>query len=129
MKKVVGIIGALVFLVIILGLVIGFGGLGSGEGNGTSGNDSTEIMSTEIETKMQEETEGDSQKDTICITVVENDYFYDNNRIEIDELLEILQSKKADFVVEINEDKASLKVYNKLLDALDELDIIYIERE
>lgn len=138
MKKLLGILALLVILAIIIlfllgGLGWGTGG-GSGEGKeGKEGNESTRTEETQESPKIEnnetpspeEETE---EKETIIkVSVVESDYFYDSERVDLDTLAEIIQEFDEKPTVKIIDDNASLKAYNKLLDRLEELEISYLE--
>ena len=59
---------------------------------------------------------------------MESDYFYNNDRIELDDVESMLKATTGEFIVEIKEDKASLKAYNKLVEKLEELGVNYIEK-
>lgn len=123
-------------------------GMGFGTGFGTKGvfNQTTDGMATrnpvseveltekeeqniveEQDTEEQKELEDEKKIIIYSVTVVESDYFYDNSRISLTDFLDILKEEKEKLVVEIKEDKASLKAYNKLIDALEELEIKYSE--
>lgn len=122
-----------ILLVVIIGILLIFGirlglGFGLGNGLGTETND----VSTESETETVEEKEAETETEpegiVFSITVVESEYFYDNNRIELSSFVDIVKASSEHVVVEIKEDKASLKAYNKLIETLEELDVEYVAK-
>lgn len=132
MKQVIGAIIVLVIVAIALtfGNCVGSGlggGDGKGEGSGSGNGNGTENVTAQ-ETANNDETEDEKTGAAYSITVVESDYFYNNDRIELEAIVELLQSTEGKYVVEIKEDKASLKAYNKLVDKLEEMGADYIEK-
>lgn len=141
MKKVLGCLGS-VILVIILGIVLLFQscgsrlGIGDGSGDGKSNSkksDSTSVSTPAdvVENNTKETTlatETTPVKVTVAISVVEKEYFYQNQKIDITSFIEELESIDEAFVVEVTDDNASLRAYNKLIDALDEKAITYTEK-
>ena len=65
---------------------------------------------------------------TISILVSEDDYFYENAPIEFDEIVGMLEYTGGEVVVEITDNKATHKAYNKLVEKLEELEISVIEQ-
>lgn len=65
---------------------------------------------------------------TISILVSEDDYFYENAPIEFDEIVGMLDYTGGEVVVEIRDNKATHKAYNKLVEKLEELEISVIEQ-
>ena len=65
---------------------------------------------------------------TISILVSEDDYFYENAPIEFDEIVVMLEQTDGKVVVEITDNKATHKAYNKLIERLEELEISVIEQ-
>lgn len=65
---------------------------------------------------------------TISILVSEDDYFYENAPIEFDEIIVMLEQTDGEVVVEIIDNKATHKAYNKLIERLEELEISVIEQ-
>ena len=110
-----------VILLLLGGLGFGFGGgIGSGNGSGTEGT-----------SQESEKNSGESEKfDGIIfeISVVENDYFYKNDRITIDDFVKVLEETKDEYIVEVKDDNASLKAYNDLINKLKELNVSYVEK-
>ena len=102
-------------------------GNGSGSGNGNGNGTGQETVATGEEASGNEA--GDKYNGAVyAITVSENDYFYDNNRMELDDIEKMLKETSGEKIVEIKEDKASIKAYNKLVDLLEELDVDYVEK-
>lgn len=122
MKKILLIIIVIVVIVICFGIGCGLG-FGNGKGNG-SGSVEVEEEKTEEVTLVEE---SKTETRVLLITVVENDYFYENERINIEDFVKEIEDIEDEFVIEIKDDKASLKAYNKLLDTLDEMNVDYIE--
>lgn len=128
---------AAVILFLFSGIGIGFGsGAGSGNNsiaaNADAVPDSTppaQPVPTPAETAVASPTPeiGTTEKATVSVSVVKNEYFYQNRSTSIDALLELLLSFEAGCIVEIVDDNASLKAYNTLIDALNEHDIAYTE--
>lgn len=135
MKKLLAILACIIIIAIILFMLFGkfgFGkGSGSGEGErGASASQKVDEVDDATDKKDQRDGKTDSEKDTIIVievSVVKRDYFYENRRVELDDLMEIINAIEGIVVVEVTDDNAALKPYNKLLDSLNELDIQYTE--
>ncbi|MBQ7007760.1 MAG: hypothetical protein IJN05_00960 [Ruminococcus sp.] len=139
--KTILIVAAIAVIVLILyyGIGLGFGGgIGDGKGDGNNKNksnknpdsiteviDDSAIITTE---SVKEEGEDIFEGAIFAITVAENDYFYNNERVSLDAFLDIVNKAEKNLVVEIKDDNASLKAYNNLLDKLDQMNIDYIEK-
>lgn len=144
------LIVALVAVVVVL-LLYGFGGgrgggEGSGEGAGNSKvesgvekvdskSDEADVIPTiqpteELKKEPSEDLEGTDvfEGAILAITVVGNDYFYNNERVFLGDFLAIVDEVEGKLVVEVKDDNASFKAYNNLLDALDEINIDYVEK-
>lgn len=127
------VIGAIIILVIVA-IALTFGncvgsGLGGGAGKGEgSGNGSGNGNATTEEVTGNDASDDEFKGAVYSITVVENDYFYDNNRMELEAIESMLKENDGEKIVEIKEDKASIKAYNKLVDLLEELDVNYVEK-
>lgn len=141
MKKVLMIITVVLIIIAIIlfmGAGCGFGlgnGTGAGDGEGTRSMETmqkeeaeAEEIKEEVENVAEEKTEEVVEYLNLKISVVESDYFYENERIALDKLVEKIQSTDGNLMVEVIDDNASLKSYNKLLEALDDLRIDYIEK-
>ncbi len=109
-------------------------GFGTGEGDGNSkveaeqNKETSNVPDVVPESQTLEETPDVYEGAVFKVSVVETDYFYDNERIGLEALVTKLQAVEGDLMVEVVDDNASLKAYNKLLDKLDELDIDYTEK-
>lgn len=133
----VGIAAAAVIPFLFSGIGIGFGS-GAGSGNNSIAANADAVpdsappaqpVPTPAETAVASPTPeiGTAKKATVSVSVVKNEYFYQNRSTSIDALLELLLSFEAGCIVEIVDDNASLKAYNTLIDALNEHDIAYTE--
>lgn len=65
---------------------------------------------------------------TISILVSENEYFCENAPIEFEEILILLEQMDEEVVVEVTDNKATYKAYDKLLDKLEELEVSVVEK-
>ena len=146
--------GKIIIIAIIaavgIGVVLWFGiggGFGGGAGDGEGDGNTKIITNTEsssdvendtvvIEEKEEEkeETEGQNNGATdtfegaiVNVSVVNNDYFYDNERISLDDFLIILHGIESDLVVQVRDDNASLRAYDELINKLQEEKIRYVE--
>lgn len=124
----------LVIVIILAGIGIGIG-LGRGKGSGEGDGNSTVEKTQEEESKKDMETEEQSKKAdsknedlVLAITVVESDYFYENERITLEDFFSELQEVQGEYIVQVKDDNASLKAYNNLIDELEEQKIDYVEK-
>ena len=124
MKKIISLI--IILVVVAIALTVGNCG-GSGDGDG-GGNGSGSGEGTENTTAGEVSTDDDFNGVVYAITVVESDYFYNNDRVELEDIESMIKATSGEFIVEIKEDKASLKAYNKLVEKLEELGVKYIEK-
>ena len=62
------------------------------------------------------------------IMISDNSYLYQNNKIELDQLIETLKNKKDIGIVQINENNASEKAYRELIKALNNSNVKYVEK-
>lgn len=140
------LIAALAITVVVLicyGIGGGFGGgAGAGEGFGNSkikvsdeSSTVTEVVeevtpTTEPIEESLEMQEGEDvfEGAVLAINVVGNDYFYNNERITLEDFMVIAKEIEGKLVVEVKDDNASLKAYNNLLDELDAVNIDYVEK-
>jgi len=135
----------LLIAVIALGLYFLGKGLGIGNGNGDGegqGNTSVETSQDEASDvendTVKEEVEivkqpEDNNVDVfegaiIKITVADSEYFYQNERITLDDFMDELSEIDSELVVEITDDNASLRAYDDLIDRLKEEHISYVEK-
>ena len=61
------------------------------------------------------------------MTVHEKEYIYENTTMSLDDLINKLMNIEGDIIVEIKDENATLKAYNKLIDALEDKKIEYKE--
>ena len=138
MWKVIIIAALIVTVVVVAVILLGKGGgIGPNIGPNNTIVDSTSMVSTEsditedetTESEEQEEDVPDSVKGTIIrISVVNNEYIYDNERITIDDFLTIVSQTQEECIVEVADDNASIDAYDKLIEKLKENKIKYDER-
>ena len=143
MKKVLGlivlliIIAIVIFILVSLGPGMGFGkGSVQGEGDGTGEGTGDYTASTEFNGTNNQETTAPiattpSQPNSptiVAISVVEGKYLYQNKTISLDDFLAELSSFEEAFIVEITDDNATLRAYNKLIDLLKENSINFLEK-
>ena len=137
MKKILAIIVVIVVIAVVamLGIGLGFGkGSGDGSGDGKT-NTSQEAINTEEHNTVEEQTEvgqddveNDIDDTIIKVSVVCNEYFYENERVSLDDFISKLEMLEGEVVVEVKDDKASLRAYNNLIEKLEELKISFTEK-
>ena len=140
MKKLLAILAFIVIAILIAIILLGgsgFGfGNGSGNGSGNGANSLSEAVSTSTTPAKQEVTKeimpaveepDDNSERIISVSVVEGDYFYENQRIDLDDLEQLLEETDEKFIVEVTDDNATLKAYQKLLNKLEQMDVSYTE--
>ena len=134
---------AVVALIIYYGFGLGKGnGMGDSKGDGNSkfvsNQQNVVVEDNKTETveeqptptlKPEEEATDVFEGAILNITVMGNDYIYDNERITMDELIKVFDEVEGSLVVEVVDDNSSLRAYNKLLDKLEELKIDYVEKQ
>ena len=104
-------------------------GFGSGNGSGdknanTVQNKSTVKTNEEVSKTMSE----DSNKGGVMkVSVVGNDYFYNNERISLDDFVSKIKETSGDISVEVKDDGASLRAYNDIINRLKDLHISITE--
>lgn len=125
MKKLILVVIVLIAIaVIILGLGVGFGN--GGEKTNTIQEDSkTEESEGPTEKNSAED---DNKRVVIKVSVVGNEYLYENERISLDDFISKVKEIEGNLVVEVKDDKASLKAYNSLIDRLEELKVTITEK-
>lgn len=141
MKKILTIIVVIIViavLLLLLGAGLGFEkGNGKGDGKGDGGAkvensqtkaDNEENKTIDVDDASDKASEGKEISIAVKVSVVGNEYFYDNERLSLDELIAEIQKIDDSIVVEIKDDNASLKAYNAMIDALEENSINYIEK-
>lgn len=131
MKKILLVIVVIVIIAIavMLGLGLGFGnGTGDGKGDGKPNTVQEDSKIDESEKPTEKNAEEDNKGVIIKVSVVGNEYFYENERITLDDFISKVKEIEGDLVVEVIDDKASLKAYNSLIDRLEELKASIIEK-
>lgn len=125
----------LILFIIIFAFIFKFGsGFGFGKGNGDIGNTQHEVSKIKKNQDKGEVKEEQRSSNTeshtlmLKVSVINNEYFYDNNRISLDDFINKVKETETDKIVEVKDDNASLKAYNALLDKLKELKVSFIER-
>lgn len=63
----------------------------------------------------------------ISILVSEDNYYYENEVVELDEIIAVLSVADEDVIVKITDNEATHRVYSELLEELDGLGITYVE--
>lgn len=132
MKKLLGILALIVIIAIVIFFLksCSFPGPGPGPGPGPDPEPSDPIdvvNPPEPDDTPPPEDSNEPQEIVIKVSVVENDYFYDSERVDLDTLAEKIREFDEKPTVKIIDDNASLKAYNKLLGKLEELEVSYIE--
>ncbi len=113
--------------VIVVGIIIyAFGGKGFGGGKGDGEGSESISADSSISESSITETEA---MEYINITVSGSDYIFQNQKMNIDELISELNSTEEKFPVKITDDGASIKAYDTIVEALKDNDIRYIEQE
>ncbi len=130
MKKIIPIL--LLIVVIIFALMFLGAGLGFGKGSGTGEGDG---ITRSVNVVQENETDATSEKSNntseiqyVKVTVSEDDYFYDNEKIKLDNLISKLKEKEGDYILEVIDDQATKNAYDDLLDALDSNNLEYVEK-
>ncbi len=104
------------------------GGIGFGAGNGTGFGNSDEGSRIEENQDDYNEDNGFSEEIILAVTVSGNDYFYENEKILLEDLLEKVKEIESEVLVEVKDEDASFNAYQNLLDKLDELNVNYREK-
>lgn len=113
-----------VIVVAVAGFLTDGFGLGGGQGDGEGeGNVSAEQSETEVSEPVLEEL------DFLNVTVSENEYLYQNSRLQLDELMDKLVTDAAGAEVKITDENASKRAYENLINALEEKNIRYIKAD
>lgn len=134
MVKILGLLAGVLIIAIILSIFFNGFGLGFGK---IPANDNSKVEKSDTVTEskqVQGTSEEKIKEDQIkhvsvyVISVVKNDYIYNNISIELDEFLESIEDITENIIIEIIDDKASLKAYTNLTERLEELKIPYVEK-
>jgi hypothetical protein len=118
---IVAILIAMVLLCTRCGFLLGPGSDGGEETGGEPEGGSA------IEDTVKEDEKGKDEITEIKVTVVENEYFYENERVDLDDLMDRIDAFEEKPEVRIKDDNASRKAYDKLIDRLKEKSIQYTE--
>lgn len=101
----------------------------------TSNDDGKSRESINQEDNTEDEGGGNSydidRKDAIYrfdVLVIENEYYYQNRQIIIDELIALIKEVSGEKIVVISDNNASKKAFNKLIERLKKEDIPYEEK-
>lgn len=65
---------------------------------------------------------------TVAILVSKDEYFYENAPITLEEIASMLEDVEGELVVEITDNNATHKAYDKLVDKLTELEVTFVEQ-
>lgn len=65
---------------------------------------------------------------TVAILVSKDEYFYENAPITLEEITSMLEDVEGELVVEITDNNATHKAYDKLVDKLTELEVTFVEQ-
>ncbi|MBO4457400.1 MAG: hypothetical protein J5802_06760 [Butyrivibrio sp.] len=117
----------IVIIVVFFLLLLGIGlGIGSGSGNGEGDGKDTQIerkVDSEISVEFEE-----IEKTYLKVTVSEGDYFFENEKMQLDELIGKINETEGKAVVEITDDQATKNAYDALIEALKNNNIEYVEK-
>lgn len=115
---------AVVAVVVVVGFLTNGFGLGGGKGDGEGAGDVSAVQSrSEVSEPVVEEL------NFLNVTVSENEYLYQNSRLQLDELMDKLVIDAVDTKVKITDENASKRAYNNLISALEEKNISYIKAD
>lgn len=136
MGKLLGMIVVIIAVIIIV-LYLLFGGFGSGSGIGAGTGKA--LVSTKVEisndknNKVSEETTVGRSTETVAetgisevfvkITIYDNEYFYDNEKTQLDDLMKKIKEKGANVTVEINDEQATKNAVDAFVKELDNSNI------
>ena len=134
MKKLLLILMVIAIIVAILGIGLGIRkGTGDGDGKNKVTQEETETaqndaIKEQISVDQNDDTADAKEEVIIKINVVGNEYFYENERISLDDFISKVKEIVGDVSVEVKDDNASLKAYNNLTKRLKELKIPITEK-
>lgn len=74
------------------------------------------------------DSKGEATITTIAILVSENEYFYDNKPVGLDDIVKLIEDANGKVIVELTDNKATYKVYSGLIEKLEELEVEYVEK-
>lgn len=132
--KIVAVSGvaAAAALLLFMGPGMGLGfGTGTGSGQGNAGQTPTSTTSQNVTdptlTAPDSTVTTDPVKVIVAVSVVESEYFYQNQKYTLDELVGVLSGMEEGYIVQITDSNASLNAYNNLTAKLTQLSIPYTE--
>lgn len=109
---------------VVLGVFTNGFGLGGGKGDGEGeGNVSSVQSESEKSEPVVEEL------DFLNVTVSENEYLYQNSKLQLDELMNKLVIDADDTKVKVTDENASKRAYKNLITALEDKNIRYIKAD
>ncbi len=115
-----------VVVVVAAAVIVGFltdgFGLGGGKGNDEGAGNASSVQSEPNTSEPVVE-----ELDFLNVTVSENEYLYQNRRLQLDELMDKLVVDAADTRVKVTDENASKRAYKNLISALEDKNIHYIE--
>lgn len=118
---IVGIVGLGALVVVFLRGGFGFGG---GKGNGEGPGNVSSVQSTpDVSEPVVEEL------DFLNVTVSENEYLYQNSKLQLDELIDKLVTDADGISVKVMDENASKRAYESLINALEDKNIHYIKED
>lgn len=126
--SVIGIIAIIAIVIVAVVIFLGFGGkgIGGGKGNG-KGSGTKEATTISVEEVTEEILVTTEELKYIEITVSGNEYIFQNQKYEMDELISTVKKQAESLDVRITDDHSSIKAYKYLTEALSENSIHYIE--
>ena len=65
---------------------------------------------------------------TVVILVSKDEYFYENAPITLEEIVSMLEDVDGELLVEITDNNATHKAYDKLVDKLTEIEVTFVEQ-
>ena len=110
----------LALLALLLGFHFGWWGKGDGDGDGDGNSKSSGQSTTDIDKSAQTD---------VYVTVSGAKYMYENNSIEIEDLVNKIADVQGKALVHITDDSATDSAMNELKSALDNAKITYIVEE
>lgn len=131
--------GCLIITIIVIALIImgvlgflkgfGFGGSGNSQGSESVADSQSTTQSVAQSTAEEtfDSTEKSDRQNVIAVTVAENEYLLDNQRVGLQEIETAIMEHEQEVIVKITDDNASRKAYRELVDLLDHLDVPYTE--
>lgn len=118
------VVAVIAVAAVVLGVFTNGFGLGGGKGDEEGeGNVSSVQSESEKSEPVVEEL------DFLNVTVSENDYLYQNSRLQLDELMSKLVTDAAETKVKVTDENASKRAYKNLINALEDEHIRYIKAD